>query len=244
MSFKPVNLTQNLRDNLEAFARNHDITKLYKEYDWKIDTWQNGFPSILKLEKIIGGNAKRNILRKEDILSIANWGNFRNPRRIMCQEILKLPLFEDGYPKREIEKDPSCLIRDIQMKIQGFGPTYLSKVLRFALPSEFGAIDTRIVRVVGIGDPNSKQQSWLSLGVQNDGFGWYIPKYQPDWPKDYNTWIDILRFFAHFLNNTNMPCPHPEGFLRNELRKSNIWVCADIEMALFSYASKHIDSNV
>jgi len=76
----------------------------------------------------------------------------------------------------------------------GLGPTYLSKVIRFALPEEYGAIDTRIVRVVGQGDPASRQHNWLALRVRNDGYGWYIPKVQVTWPNDYAKWINILRF--------------------------------------------------
>ena len=95
-----------------------------------------------------------------------------------------------------------------------------------------------------MGDPNSKQQNWLSLRTRNDGYGWYIPKNQSAWPKEYSKWINILRFCAHFLNNSGKLCPHPEGFLTNDLRKRGIWACADVEMSLFSYASKHLNSKV
>jgi hypothetical protein len=128
----------------------------------------------------------------------------------------------------------------LRKNTRGLGPTYLSKVLRFALPSEFGAIDTRIVRVVGNGDSNSKEQSWLSLKVRNDGYGWYIPENQSAWPKDYSRWINILRFFAQLLNNSGKLCPHPKDFVINGLRTAGVWTCADIEMAIFSHVSKHL----
>lgn len=240
MPFPPTNISSNLKSNLEDFVRNHDFVRLYKEYCWGIDTWQNGFPNILRLEIEINMTAKNNLLRRENILSVAEWGNLRNIQRVKCPETLVLPLYKDGHPNREIEENPLGPLLILQKNIEGLGPTYLSKVLRFALPSEFGAIDTRIVRVIGNGDPGSKQQDWLSLKVRNDGYGWYIPKNQSAWPKEYFTWINILRFVAQFLNNSGKLCPLPEGFLGNGLRKQGIWVCADVEMALFSYASKYL----
>jgi len=242
MPFSPTNLSQDLQSKLGDFVRNYDFIELYRKYSWGKDTWQNGFPNILQLEIKITKPAKNNLLKKEDVLSVAKWGNLRNRQRVECPETVTLPLFENEHPDKKIEEDPSSLIRILQGKIKGLGPTYLSKVLRFSLPSEFGAIDTRIVRVVGMGDPKSKQQSWLSLRARNDGYGWYIPKNQSAWPKEYSKWINILRFCAHFLNNSGKPCPHPEGFLKNDLRKRGIWACADVEMALFSYTSEYLNS--
>jgi len=153
-------------------------------------------------------------------------------------------MFENERLSQKVKEEPSFFIRTLQEQIRGLGPTYLSKLLRFALPQEFGAIDTRIVRVVGMGDSQSKLQEWLCLKVRNDGYGWYIPKNQSAWPSEYSKWINILRFCAHFLNNSGKLCPHPEGFLTNDLRKRGIWACVDVEMALFSYASKHLNSKV
>lgn len=242
MPLSPTNLSQDLHSKLGDFVRNYDFIELYRKYSWGKDTWQNGFPNILQLEIKITKAAKNNLLKKEDVLSVAKWGNLRNRQGVECSETVTLPLFENEDPDKKIEEDPSSLIGILQGKIKGLGPTYLSKVLRFALPSEFGAIDTRIVRVVGMGDPKSKQQSWLSLRVRNYGYGWYIPKNQSAWPKEYSKWINILRFCAHFLNNSGTPCPHPESFLKNDLRRRGIWACADVEMALFSYTSEYLNS--
>lgn len=169
MSFSPTNLIQDLQSELEDFVRYYDFIELYKKYNWGIDTWQNGFPNILRLEIKITKAAKNNLLKKEDVLFIAEWGNLRNVQRVKCPETIRI--FEKEHPDKKIEEDPLGLIRILQWKIEGLGPTYLSKVLRFAIPSEFGAVDTRIVRVLGMGDPESKQQNWLSLRVRNDGYG-------------------------------------------------------------------------
>jgi len=241
MPFAPINLSYDLQNKLENFVKNHNFIELYKEYRWHRDTWQNGFPDILKLEKEITNIARNNFLRKEDILSVATWGSKKkfNLQKIESPKILPLSLYDkNGYPDKRIEKDPLIPLKELQANTKGLGPTYLSKILRFALPSEFGAIDTRIVRVVGEGDPNSKRQEWLSLKVRKDGQ--CIPKNQSAWPSEYFTWINILRFFAHFLNKSGKFCPHPKDFLKEGLRTPGVWTCADVEMALFSYASKNI----
>lgn len=243
MAFLPTKLPPDLQRSLEDFVRTYDFVALYMKYNWGNDNWQDGFSDILKLENEITKSAKNNQLKKEDVLSVVKWGNLRN-KNVNCPEILTLPLYENEYPDKKIEKYPLIPLNKLkeyksQGKLKGLGPTYLSKILRFALPSEFGAIDTRIVRVVGMGDSESKKQKWLSLRVRNDGSGWNIQENQSAWPEEYSKWINILRFFAQFLNNSDKLCPHPEGFLKNGLRTQGIWACADVEMALFSYASKH-----
>ena len=237
---EPIEFSDELKQKLIIFEKQHDLVELYKKYSWEKDTWENGFPCILELEKDMVRSAKNNLVKREDILRVAVWGKLRNIQRIKCPEILTLPLCENECLNKKIEKDPLIPLRVLQAKSEGLGPTYLSKVLRFTFPSEFGAIDTCIVRVVGIGDPVSKQQSWLSLKVRNDGYGWYIPRNQPAWPKEYGTWIRILRCFVSLLNDSGRDCPHPEPFYKkNGLRQKGVWVCADVEMALFSYAYKH-----
>ncbi|WP_158408566.1 hypothetical protein [Desulfosporosinus fructosivorans] len=42
---------------------------------------------------------------------------------------------------------------------------------------------------------------------------------------------------ASLLNEQNIACPHPNGFLKNGLRENGKWICADPEMALSSYTN-------
>ena len=184
------------------------------------------------------GHARQNTVRKDDVLSVVKWGGgARRLSRIECPDTLSLPLCANGKPDSRIEKTPLLPLVMLQSETKGLGPTNLSKVLRFALPPEFGAIDTKIVRVVGTGDSESKRQDWLDLKVRDDGYGWYIPKTQAAWPEEYATWIDILRFFAQYLNEGGVACPHPPAFAEAGLRTQGLWCCADVEMALWSYAS-------
>lgn len=246
MPFPPTGLPVGLQARLTDFATNRDFAGLYRGYHWKKDTWRDGFPKILELEERITTAAKSGLLMEADVRSVAKWGNLRSPARVKCHEPVALPLYEGSRPNQEIENDPlmplTMLLRaKRQGNIQGLGPTYLSKLLRLALPSEFGALHTRILRVVGVGDRDSKQHDWLSLRVRNDGYGWYVPAYQSEWPREYSAWINILRFLGHLLNSSGKLCPHPEGFVTGNLRIQGIWACADVEMALFSYASKCLE---
>jgi hypothetical protein len=231
-----MDLSNNLKERLKNFARNNDFVRMYKEYNWRNDSWEDGFPEILQLEIKMTQEAKSNVIRKEHILSVAKWGQLKNIQNVRCSESMFLPIFQKGILNEKIITEPSFLIELLQKNIKGFGPTYLSKVLRFALPTEFGAIDTRITRVFGknglLSDP------WFTLKVKYSVSKYCIPKKQSGWPGEYSTWINILRFFANYMNNFGSICPHPEEYSSKKLRQYGIWTCADIEMSLFSYASK------
>jgi hypothetical protein len=175
----------------------------------------------------------------QDVRDVANWGKLRNPGRIAGNYIV-LPRntlhTNNGGPTEILRLQPISPLCTLEENItSGIGPTYFSKVLRFGLPQEYGALDSRCVRVFGKGDPHAQRQNWLAIIVRNDGYGWYIPKTQAKWPSAYGIWIDILRFFAEKLPHN---CPHPQGFVNSALRLENKWNCADVEMALFTYASQ------
>lgn len=192
------------------------------------------------LELKTGNAAKDNRLERKHIISISGWGGLRNAGRVESSDSLRIDLYDDDKPAKQIQMHPEEPLIQLARQTKGLGPTYLSKVLRFALPQEYGALDTRLLRVIGIGDAGVKCHDWLDLKVRNDGNGWYIPRNQPAWPGQYSKWINILRFLAYWLNTTDSPCPHPPHFVTCGLRKGGIWACADVEMASFSYASKYV----
>lgn len=245
MPFLRTGLSERLKAQLQEFAARHDFRVLYRRYDWNRDTWRSGFPDILDLEERVTAAARNGALTRADVRCIAKWGRHRNPKAIRFPKTAALPLYDDDgvNPDGRLQLDPLMPLRVLlRMKKEGMiaqlGPTYLTKVLRFALPEEYGAIDTRVVRVFGIGDPESAQQHWLSLKARNDGYGWYIAEYQQAWPEAYATWISILRFFALSLNDSGRLCPHPQAFVKSGMRTHGSWACADVEMALFTYASE------
>lgn len=241
MPFAPQDLSTELQNRLSGFLRRQDFSNFYRDYSWDRDTYSNGFPDIVDLESNIRTAAMNNQITIDHVISVAKWGKLRNICRVkgpLCLQNINL-YQESGLPLAQLAENPLPPLASLDNQVEGLGPTYLSKVIRFALPQEYGSIDTRIVRVVGLGDRDSKLLDWLDLRVRNDGYGWYISRYQKAWPAEYVKWLNILRFFAHRLNEIN-PCPHPLSFVNLGLRTNGVWTCADVEMAIFSYVSYHL----
>jgi hypothetical protein len=241
MAFGPISLSPNLVLELQEFVRVNVFADLYAAYHWKNDTYANGFPDILDLELRLAQSERTTGITLADVKAVAEWGAMRNRGRITGPEVV-LPsssLRTAQYlPLSELELMPTRPIASLQKSgISGIGPTYLSKVVRFGLPQEYGAIDTRCVRVFGKGDLTSSRHQWINLKTRNDGYGWFIPKFQSAWPGAYADWINILRFFVSVLQKD---CPHPPEFADSRLRSRQTWACADVEMALFSYASRFV----
>lgn len=239
MPFPANGLSQRLIAELSEFQDRNDFVELYKSYSWRNDKYENGFPDILNLEATLLASDKGRGISLQDVKRVADWGKLRNSGRIKGTEIV-LPQMtlhgENGGPVESLFLNPVEPVSIMEDNIEkGIGPTYLSKVLRFGLPQEYGAIDTRCVRVFGEGDRHVQRHNWLDLRARNDGYGWFIPKTQRAWPSAYGTWLNVLRFFSHQLPNN---CPHPKGLVDAGLRFNNEWACADIEMALFAYASQ------
>jgi hypothetical protein len=236
-------LGRNLLLQLQNFIGNNNFQRLYRAYDWGNDTYENEFPDILALEVRLSENDRTIGITLDDVRAVANWGRLRNPGRIQGLQIVCKPnTFNSlvGGPQQQLINNPELLINAVA-NVQGLGPTYQSKVLRFAQAQEYGAIDTRCVRVFGLGDPGSQQLEWLHLSAKQSSYkgrpsGWSIPEKQAGWPSQYAVWINILRYFANQLPNN---CPHPASFVSAGIRAEGKWTCADVEMALFTFASKH-----
>ena len=242
--FAPRSLPEPLREQLNEFLDTHDFSRLYKSYSWENDRHCDGFPDIYELEVRLSGNAKDGCVTLDDVIEVALWGkNDRNVSRMKSEgcplpgRILYSP---DGESRLELEEDPLYPVNILQDNTTRVGPTYLSKVLRFALPAQYGAVDTQQVRVFGRGDPECARHDWLDLRVSvpnSPGGAPSIPPKQSHWPIDYGVWIDILRYFAERLRDKEEHCPHPPQFVKAGLRSNGVWACADVEMALFAYAS-------
>jgi hypothetical protein len=239
MPFPPNGLSEDLTAELDGFLRENDFVGLYMSYNWRNDNYNDGFLDILRIENTLIARDRNEGISLRDVRTIADWGSLRNPSRIKGTEIVLPPRTLHDYdntPPENLALSPIEPVLLLETNIEkGVGPTYLSKILRFGLPTEYGAIDTRCVRVFGGGDPPHQQRQWLNLGARNDGYGWYISKVQRAWPSAYGIWLNILRYFSQQLPNN---CPHPQAFMHSGLRSNNEWACADVEMALFAYASQ------
>lgn len=243
MPFESKGLSKALCDELDAFLKSNDMQALYKSYAWKNDTYARGFPDIAKLELQLRNSEIDTGITLNDAIDVAKWGAMRNQKRISGSATV-LPkntlISADGATQPCVETQPQEPIDTLKL-INGFGPTYQSKVLRFALPEEYGAIDTRIVRVFGQGNPKANKHAWLELKTtlgthKGKATGWSISNTQKNWPSGFSRWINILRYIAGKIEGK---CLHPRQFEEYGLRKDGVWTCADVEMALFSYASKY-----
>ena len=242
MPFPSFGLAATLLADIAAFAANNNFPDLYRSYSWRNDTYVNQFPDILGLELQLSGDDKSTGITLTDVQAVAAWGAMRNPGRINGAHV-SLPALTlhtaGGVPQPALAHAPATPIIHLQ-NVNGIGPTYQSKVLRFGMPAEYGAIDTRCVRVFGQGDPAAQQHRWLTLSAtqgQHNGraAGWSIPENQAQWPNGFTIWINILRRFAQILPAN---CPHPAPFVDSGMRAAHVWTCADVEMALFAYASQ------
>lgn len=231
------------KKNVEKLMEKVDFVKNYEGYNWKRDTWENGFPNICRLELMVSKLAKEKSIDYECLIEIAQWGGLPKFSKVKCNGCIRISLYEKGIPSGVYIDEPDNAISVLQSQIKGFGPTYLTKLLRFAVPTEFGALDTRIVRVFGVSNINVSEIQLLNLQATNYNGRWAILKNQPGWPSEYGNWIIILKEITTELNKRKVLCPHPEKMIYYQLRKEGEWTVSDVEMALFAYASKKIGGN-
>ncbi|GAB6283979.1 MAG: hypothetical protein STSR0009_01780 [Methanoregula sp.] len=233
-------LSEKTKGLIESFLKTTELPGFYRQYDWKNDHWHDGFREIRALEGRLSAAARTQSIARSHILSIAEWGGLPDTGRIRCySDPLAIPLYDGAGISAAVKSDPVLPVRMIKQQTSGIGPTYISKVLRFTAPAVFGAIDSRLVRVFGTGDEKSKTIQILNLRAgQAAGGRWFIGP--ENWPDGYGTWIAILNDIAATLNSTGIICPHPDQFVSDGLRQRGIWWPADVEMALFSFASRRI----
>lgn len=210
---------------------------LFRLYDYDGDSYSEGFPKAFEVEQRIRNAARQNSFSKADLLYIARWGNLRNKKTLekMTWD-LKITLYDNDLPVKDLIEESENFVSIVNERVPGFGATFSSKLLHFAVPSVFGMLDTWLVRTFGIGDPDHRKYKFLKLKTQNDKSGWHIPTTQPLWPSEFGSWINILNLIANYLNNRQINCPHPQNYLDAGLRKAGMWYPADVETALFSYA--------
>jgi hypothetical protein len=233
-------LKPEIQKTLEKILIDLNFPELYSKYEWKGDSWAKGFPDLYYLETTISDAAKTGDIQKHHLVDIAKWGKLRNTKGISCKEPLGLVLYENGEPAPGLLQEPETAIEKIDEMVKGFGPTYSSKLLHFAVPKIFGALDTRLVRIFGNAAP---EYHLLNLDARKSGDRWLIPPGQDGWPEEYGTWIAVLNYLAEQLNKTGKSCPHPRLYYEKELREKGVWLPADVETALFSYASQQLKAS-
>jgi len=212
-------LSTTITAEIDRLLAEVDMVREYRAYRWKADSWMNGFPEICNLEGSLSSAARENRLGYFHARNLAIWGGLPNPLGIRCQEPLNLALYTGGKPSPWLRDNADNVMRMLESQIRGFGPTYCSKMLRFSVPSVFGAIDTRLVRVFGSGDPGAQEYQLLDLQVTRSDPRWAIPSHQESWPMEYGTWTAIPHRMAGTLNEGSIACPHPMTLSAANLRE-------------------------
>ena len=237
-----MTLTPELEHQIAKFLQEQNMIDLYRTYEWEGDTYKNEFSELFQLEKEISSAAKNYSLNLSHLKKIAVWGRHQNPQNISSPNHLNITLYSNDEPVPWLSKEPVNAICIIDGRVRGFGPTFSSKLLHFAVPQIFGALDTRLVRIFGKESEDSKHYKFLNLKVLRPKRGRpSISPKQDGWPEEYGTWIAILNHMAELLNQHEISCPHPEQYIQTGLREKNKWLPADVETALFSYASQVIE---
>jgi hypothetical protein len=214
------------------------IPRFYESYTWNSRSPEDSHRELFDLEKEISTAAKLNCIKHSHLLKIAEWGKHPNKKKISGPDPLNLILYDGGKPVVCLRFEPVNPICIIEGRISGFGPTYSSKLLHFAVPEIYGALDTRLVRVFGNVSKDTSSYPMLDLNVTRPKKGRpSIPRDQPNWPEEYGTWVAILNYYANVLNANRIYCNHPPYYYDAGLRMNNQWLPADVETALFSYAS-------
>jgi hypothetical protein len=238
MAIKLYSLPEHTQTKVRKILSEIPLSEYYQSYDWGRDNRRTQFRDIVRLECLMIDAAKRNCITRDHLLHIAQWGGHPSSDQIRCRNPISLPLYTDeGYADWVIT-NPVKGIEILNPQMYYFGKVFQSKLLRFVMPWEFGAIDKRICQVFGRGDPGSQYCELLSLEVEYNGKRWDLKYQQAGWPSEYGTWIQILRMIANEMNQSGTPCPHPELMYEMGLRKKGIWECADVEMAMFSFVSR------
>ena len=230
---EPRQLPADLTDKLDDFLAQHDFPCLYRSYNWKNDTHSAEFPDIFRLEvKFQRRSSKPKGITLEDIKCVGQWGGDdpEDVKKIKIRDSNSFHRTARKLHELQTAKKPAlttACLDDLGYSVAGIGPVYGSKVLRFAWPAQYGAIDRRLVGLFGK-EAVSNCHRWLPLRVGN------MQTLRLAWTDAYPKWVDILRYFAQRLSDK---CPHPQQFVDAGLRDRDVWTCADVEMALFAYAS-------
>lgn len=239
MPVDTASLPLDVQAKVDAFlASPVDMASFYRSYTWRNDTHAKGFPDILGLELQFQFADATKGIGPDEVLAVAEWGRLRNRTRL--QTGLATASFAlapnrfrllDTSTSPDILKSPSAPLLEL-IPVHGLGYTYQSKTLRFAIPELYGALDSRLVMCFGRGsDPHLE---WLAL---KGAKGAIRQTTQKRWLEQFGCWTTILRYIAGRLPHN---CPHPQAFVEHGLRRDGIWTCADVEMALFSYASARL----
>lgn len=183
-------------------------------FGWPLDCLDTGFPWIVALEDQFRAAMEQNVLPPLPLVSeMILWAGNQNNVLGKFSKDLRAMGYETFIRKVVDSLDDPSLALESAMAIKGFGLTYGSKLLRFCRPRDYGALDSRI------------------LGALKSELG-PASSYAPTMQNQYKAFLDLLHEYQRRLRTTEVSRPS-----YGSRAASREWTAAEVEMALFAWAS-------
>lgn len=183
-------------------------------FGWSPDCLDTGFPWIVSLEDRFQAAMEHNGFPPLTLVSeLILWGGNQNNILKKFSKDLRAKDYETFIHSVVESLDDPPLALESAMSIKGFGRTYGSKLLRFCRPRDYGALDSRI------------------LGALKSELG-ASTAWTPTVLKQYSRFLDIVHEYQRGLHTAKVLRPS-----YGARPASTEWTAAEIEMALFAWAS-------
>jgi len=214
----------NVVEDMNGLPQAKDFPALLHQYSWDAnhaafgwppDTLANGFAWIVSLEERFAEAAERGDLPVQRVAELILWGgNQNNILRNFSQGIRDNNEY-DILSRRVIDQldNPGEAIQ-AALAFRGLGLAYASKLLRFCRPSVYGALDGRIRTRLGGNLPTIRAGNIILMQT------------------GYLAFLRITDSYKQVLREHQIirPAYGPRG-------SSLDWTVAEVEMALFAWAS-------
>lgn len=186
-------------------------------FGWLPDCLQDGFPWIVSLENRFKGVLEQGgVPDASSVAEVVLWGgNQNNVLGRFSRGLRELGDYKPVFTQVVGNLDDPRLALESALAIPGFGLAYASKLLRFCRPSTYGALDGRIrealannLRRIHDGNVHSMCEGYMAF-------------------------LNLIHEYQDALHLAGLSRP---GY---GLRAAwHDWTAAEIEMALFSWASR------
>lgn len=183
-------------------------------FGWPPDCIDEGFPWIVALENRFRAAIEQNGFPPASLVTeVILWGGNQNNVLSRFARVVRGKGYEPFIRKVADNLDDPSRALQSAMALKGFGLTYGSKLLRFCRPRDYGALDSRI-------------QAALKGELGS------VPTTGPKQGSYYKEYVGLLREYQRGLQDAKILRP---GY--GPRTASTEWTAAEVEMALFAWAS-------